>query len=167
MTTTVNGNSASQSLYLITSRDFPTEKPKELEANLSKSWVDLSQAVNTRTIGNYLLTSSASGNKFFSTVTTNAQQYRQSYRQVFTFGAIAAGATLNIAHGISGITQCIVMSGNCITAVPDFRPIPYASATVVTNQIEIRVNSTNITIINGVTAANITSGFVVLEYLLN
>ena len=89
------------------------------------------------------------------------------FRLVVPFGAIATGATLSITHNIQSLVQFTHIYGTCITAVPDFRPIPYASATLVTNQIEVKVTPTQVVIINGATAPNIASGMIVLEYLKN
>jgi hypothetical protein len=95
-------------------------------------------------------------------------QFRQSYRQIYPFGAIAIGATLIVPHGIRNLTEVVNVYGNCITDVPDFRPIPYASVdTDVTFQIELNVDYTNINIINGASSQTIVSGTIILEYLLN
>lgn len=154
-----------QSPYLLTSRKFPTHSTSELESVLSKSYIDTANNVNASTLGIHEIIQLDTRNKYFNT--DNPQRQRQSYRKVFPFGAIAAGATLPINHLIEGLVELAQAYGTCTTVIPDFRPIPYASATVATNQIELRVTSTQIIIVNGATAPNIESGFIVLEYLLN
>lgn len=156
--------------YIIATRQFPTAEPQLLETELTKSYEEIASTINSRTIGIFNTFQMVTGDKYYSTTNTspmNPIQYRQGYRQLFPFGAIAAGATLVIVHNISGITECVHIYGNCITATPDFRPIPYSSVTAADDQIELNVTSTQINIINGSGAPAITSGTIILEYLLN
>lgn len=155
-----------QQPYLVTSRQFPVDNGAILQPELVKSYIDIAQAVNVRTIGIFESTQIVTGERWFSVSATDANAKRQSYRQVYPFEAIAAGATLVIPHGITGITSGTRIYGTCVTDVPDFRPIPYASNTA-NNNIELKVDNTNITIINGSSSPNITSGIIILEYLLN
>ncbi len=152
--------------YLPTSRTYSSDDTGELQ----KSYFETAQAVNKRTIGTYNTFQVVTGNQYYSSANNNpanAIQYRQSYRKTFPIGPVATGATSTTAHGITGITQFVAIYGTCITDVPDYRPLPYASATAVNTQFELKVNATNITIISGAAAPNITSAMVVLEYLLN
>ncbi len=155
--------------YIITSRQFPTSDPKQLETELTKSYEDISYGVNARTIGMFNKFQIVTGDQYYADNTSpmNPIQFRQGYRQLFAFTTIAAGATLTITHGITGITELVHCYGNCVTVTPDFRPIPYSSVTAVNQQIELRVTATQIIISNGAGAPNITSGTIILEYLLN
>ena len=101
--------------------------------------------------------------KFF--VAGDPQRYRSVFRKVFSFAAIAAGATLNIAHGITGFVELTNLYGTCITAVVDYRPIPFASVAAANQGIQILLAGANISITNGAAAPNITSGICVCEYL--
>jgi len=103
------------------------------------------------------------GQQWFTT--GNNQTKRYTYRRCFEFGAIAAGATLNIAHGLVGIALYTRIYGTCITNVPDNRPIPYVSVAATNQQIEMNVTAANIVIINGAAAPPITSGIAVVEYI--
>lgn len=155
--------------FLITSRMFPKDS-EELQRELAKSYTETALAINNRTIGIFDLFQVISGNQWFNEddpFDAKPIQRRQSYRRVYTFGAIAAGATLTLPHDLLTIETVMQYWAQVITAVPDFRTVPYASATVVTEQIEMRVTATDIIIINGATSPNITSGFAVLEYILN
>jgi len=118
--------------------------------------------LNRKDTGVYDLTEQVIGQRFPG---ANPQTKSNVHRKIFYFGAIAAGATLNIAHGIAGIVQFTRLYGTCITAVPDDRPIPFADITLITNQIAILRNGINIVIINGATAPNIASGICVAEVL--
>ena len=155
-----------QQPYLPQSRSFPAQNPVQLEPELVKTYIDVAQAINVRTIGIFEKLQIVTGERWFSADPTNANVKRQTYRQVYTFGAIAAGASIAINHNITGITQFTRIYGTCITDLPDYRPIPYASVAPNSN-IDIRVTSTQIIIANGAGGPNITSGIVVLEYLLN
>lgn len=157
-------NIANISPYLQTTRKFPIDSPPKLETELSKMNLDVATAVNLRSIGIYDVVTTITGNQLYNLTTPLTK--RQSQRKVYTFSSIAAGATLVTAHGINLITQLACpITGSVVTAIPDFRNIPHVSATLITDQIQVIVDATNITIINGATAPNITSGFVILEFL--
>lgn len=155
-----------QQPYLPTSRSFPVQNPVQLEPELVKSYTDIANAVNLRTIGIFEKSQIVTGERWFSISTTDNNVKRQTYRQTYTFDAIAAGATLSFAHNISNIVQFTRIYGTCITNKPDFRPLPYASVTLNAN-IELNCDTTKVNILNGASAPNIVSGIIVLEYLLN
>lgn len=137
--------------------------PKEWEKfwnQYSSFYPKLAKASNSKDIGTYELTEILNGQKFYG---ANPQVKRDVYRKCFAFGAIAAGATLNIAHGVANITNITRLYGTCTTVVVDQRPIPFADITLITNQIMLVLNGANIVIVNGATAPNITNGIVVLE----
>lgn len=124
---------------------------------------DIARFINIREIAIYDLVQVPTGEQWFNN--SNPQLKRDGFRSVYSIGAINTGATLNTAHGLSGVTAYTHIYGTAITDAPDNRPIPYSSATAVNQQIEIKVNGTNIVIINGAGGPNITSAIVVLEYL--
>lgn len=150
--------------FLPSSLFFP-EEFEEFRVDFLQAYRNIANCVNTRDVGVFDLEEFLTGQRWFTS--GDAQRKRSTFRIAYSIGAIAAGATLNIPHGLTNITAITKRSGEAITDVVDYRPIPYASATLVTDQIEIRLNTTNIVIINGATAPNITSAIVVLEYLKN
>jgi len=161
--------------YLPTTKNFP-EDQDELREVISKAYVETAQAVNRRTIGVYNTFQAVTGNQYYSNSNNNVAnpiQFRQSYRRIYPFGAIAKGVTLTIPHSITGITQFVDIYGNAITDVsvnPNglYIPLPYVIATGdVTFQVQVYCDNTNIYIVNGASADNIVSGTIVLEYLLN
>lgn len=97
----------------------------------------------------------------------DTRNYRSVFRKAFNFGAIAAGAVLNVPHGIAAFTIFTKIYGTCITNVIDYRPIPYQSVAAANQGIQIGIVGANIVISNGGAAAPITSGIVVIEYLKN
>lgn len=166
MTTQGTPSNQQQQPYLVTSRRFPTNDPILLQPVLSKMYIEIARAVNLRTIGIFEQLQIVTGERWFGTDPLNALIKRQTYRRVYTFGAIAAGASLAIPHGLVGVTAYTRIYGTVITNKPDNRPIPYASVTANAN-IELNVDNTNINIIVGAGSPNVISGIVVLEYLLN
>lgn len=160
-----------QSPYLITSRVFPIDSGK-LEPILSKMYFEVAQAVNNRTIGIFNKFQVVTGERWFNSGNPTVKdfdvtQQPQTYRQVYTFGAIVAGANLSFAHNITGVTQFTRIYGTCITTTPDYRPIPFADVVAATGSIAVIADNVNVTVYNGATAPNIVSGIIVLEYLLN
>lgn len=154
-------------VYLPTTQYFP-EDPQEFKQVITFVYSDIARRLNDKQIGIFDQVEFLTGEQWFTQ--GDNQRKRQSYRKVFPLTATAAGATTSIAHGISGVNSTTTFThiyGACLTATPDNRPIPYASATAVNQQIEINVDATNVNVINGAAAPNITSGYVILEYLLN
>jgi len=155
----MSSNVVNQVAYLRTSREFP-EDMHMLTVEINKTYLDVAQAVNNRTISIFPINRPAiTGESFFLTT-----QRQQSLRQMYPFGAIAAGTSISINHGIQMISQFSRIYGTCITALPDNRPIPYASVAANAN-IDLRVTSTQIIIANGAAAPNIVSGIIILEWL--
>jgi hypothetical protein len=154
----------SNAVFLPTTIQYPKD-PEELIIRLNKAYEDTATRLNIKQIGIFDFVEFLTGEQW--PVIGNPQQKRQTFRIIFNFGAIAPGATAVTAHNLTGITVFTHIYGAAVTAIPDNRPIPYASATVVTNQIEVNVDAANVNVTNGATAPAITSAFIILEYLKN
>lgn len=139
------------------------ENQEEVKSLISERHRQIASVVNLKENAQYEDEELLTGQQWFTT--GNNQTKRYTYRKCFEFGAIAAGATLNIAHGLTNVSFYTKIYGCCSTAVVDYRPIPYASTTAINQQIEINVAGLNIVIINGAASPNITNGIVVLEYI--
>lgn len=149
--------------YLVTSREFPQE-PDLLQNTLIKSYTDTSLAVNARTIGIYDKFEIVTGNKYFNP--QDALNRRQSYRRLYTFENFTNASNPNvITHEIANIDYLTILYGTCVTSIPDFRPIPYASITLDAN-IEINATDTQIIINVGSASPNLVSGLIIIEYVL-
>lgn len=152
--------------YLATSNVF-SEDPSQFLVDFTSLYTNIANAVNLREVGQFETIEILTGQIYFDP--TNAQIKRSVFRKVFTTGIIASGATSTQAHGITGFTTLtfVHIYGTCITTAATFnkRPIPYASATLVTDQIQVDVDDTNLRIINGATAPQISSSIIVLEYV--
>ncbi len=153
--------------YLRNQRQFPNDDLRDLSNQMDHAYIDIAQKVNMRTIGLF-----ASG---FQIVTgerwylQGQSQVQQTIRQVYPFGAVAAGTELDIPTGITNLVQFSRIYGTCITDVPDYRPLPYADQGAATNNINILVGTVagiqQIRILPGATGANIVSGIIILEWI--
>ncbi len=88
----INNNVPVKTPYVRTSRSFPTEL-KELSREIDRTYIDIAAAINLRTVG--VFTSnvpSITGNTY-----STSGSVRQSLRQIYTFGAIAASASATIS----------------------------------------------------------------------
>jgi hypothetical protein len=155
--------SGSGSPFLSTSEVYP-EDNSQLLIQLTSIYTATANAVNTREIGIYQDgIEGVTGQQFSSPGAS--QDFRPVYRKAFYFGGLASGATKTIAHGLTGVTAYTNIYGTIITDVVDYRPLPYVNTSAVGNQISLLVDATNIIIVSGATAPNVTSGIVILEYL--
>lgn len=147
--------------YLPTSRNFPVDDPIQLEPELTKSYIDVARAVNLRTIGIFETVQIVTGERWFSIDPFDVNQKRQTFRKVFPF----TPADLPIPHGLTGLNEFTRISGTCVTDLPDFRPLPYASNTA-NGSIELNVDDAYINVNVGASSPNIIKGIIILEYLL-
>lgn len=150
-------------LNLIDPVVFLPDQENEYNFAITETFYKYAVGINSREISYYPENEIFSGQYYFTA--GNPQRFRNVFRKVINIGALAAGATYNQAHNITDATMFTKIYGSCVTDTPDFRNIPYASATVVTNQIEARATSTNLIVVNGATSPNLTSCYIVLEYL--
>lgn len=105
---------------------------------------------------------------------TNPQSFRNVYRKVFDMvssngGPIAPGATVTVAHNITGINACTHIYGSATnSAAPvHYLPLPYVSTIALNQQVEIYLTPTNVVVINGAGQSALTQCYVVAEYVKN
>lgn len=149
----------STSAYVNTSLYFPDDF-NEFRVIFIQDRQRIAYAINVRDIGIFDTTPTLSGEQWPDP--SNAQNTKQPYRKMFFF----SDASLNFAHGISGLVSCTHIYGTA-TDGTNFFPIPFVSTTAIANQIQLLVTPTNIVVTKGGGAPAITSGTIVLEYLLN
>jgi len=147
--------------YLSESVSLPDDK-EELKEMLKGILEEHARFINRKDTATYDEVELQSNQQFTG---ATPQQKRFGYRRIYEFGAIAAGATLVIAHNIAAFVEFTRIYGTCITNVVDYRPIPYTSVIAVNQQIQLVVTAANINILNGAAAAPITSGMIILEFL--
>lgn len=148
--------------FLSPTIDIPYHDAKKMAEIIDIRERRTASVVNNKESGMYPLGEFVNAQQWFTA--GNPRIFRDGFRAVFVVPAIAPGATQPIPHG-----QTIVNMTNYWAAVttdqPDFRIVPYASVTGFTSQIEMRVDSMNIYIINGGASPAITGGLAVIEYL--
>lgn len=143
--------------FLRTSRNFPVDS-QALSVEINKSYVDIANAVNVRTIGVFSTNRpSITGNSIYLT-----NQRQQTLRQIYPISG--AG---NYPHGInlSQIAGFLDIYGS-FTDNTNWYPLPYV-ATIAANQVGVYVDPTNIVITAGAGAPTIVSGWIVLEWVSN
>lgn len=166
-------NIINQVAYLRTSRNFPPNL-SQLTVEVDKSYVDIANAVNNRTISLFPANVPAiTGENWFIT-----NQRQQTLRQIYAFGTINPGVELDIPTNITNFVQFTKISGTVITlngssGLPDYRPLPYLDVNAIGGGITILVGNIivmgqpvlMIRIVNGALAPVITSGIAVLEWM--
>lgn len=147
---------------------------KELIVRLALIVNRINLAVNTKETGIYnnfqeFITS----NQYFQnpSLTSGSSQtpeYRAVFRRVINFGALpAAAGTKSVPHNITCTTSTSFVRIYAAASDPvgfNYIPIPYASSVLIDN-IELNVDSTNVNITVGVDRSAFTICYVVLEYL--
>jgi hypothetical protein len=146
--------------------DVNSEEFKELLVRLYQNVNNIVLALNDKRTALYLLNEFATSAQYFST-TNNQLMLRPEYSITFNIGALGAGVT-TVAHGLTiGTTWNFVDIYGAATdnVGHNYYPLPFASASG-TNNIELKVNATNIVITNN-SGITFTSCIVTLEYLKN
>lgn len=153
----MSSNIVNQVPYLRNSRDFP-EDTQKMSVELNKTYVDISNAVNNRTISIYPSNRPAiTGESWFND--SNAKQ--QSLRQVYNFTT-----TASIAHGITvndpnQFTRCF----GAYTDGTNSYGLPWGTNVAVAGLITFYLTSTQIVFSSGAGAPALTSGRITLEWL--
>lgn len=147
--------------FLRTSRDFPEDLHMGFRET-NKAYIEIAQKVNERIIGLFTTSRpSVNGESWF--LTNNQRQ--QAFRQVYPITG-----TGNYAHGIPGfaaISNFVKIYGEFFDGT-FWQTLPYVDVLSATNQINLKVDATNIVITAGAGAPpTIVKGTVVLEWLSN
>jgi hypothetical protein len=160
-------NIANQTPFLRAQRHFPTTSDL-LALEVNRTYVDIANAVNRRTISIYPTNKAANTGESWFFDRNNKQQ---TLRQIYSFGAIAPGTELDIPTQITTFDQFTRIYGTVVTNVVDWRPLPFVDPTLLTNGMALLVGPIgapsvqNIRIIVGATAPAVTEGLIVLEWL--
>lgn len=144
--------------YLRTSRNFPDDDLKQLAIEDNKSYIEIANAVNNRTISLFpTMIPAINGESWF----LQGNKRQQGLRQVYTFTT-----TANIPHGIrvTNPNQFVRCFGSFTDGTNTYGLV-YGSPTAVAGQIFFYVSSTNIIFSVGAGAPAVTNGTVILEWL--
>jgi len=154
--------------------DVTSPEFKELLVRLYQQINNIAIVLNTKDTGMYELSEFVNGQLYFNNPVYNSGTPfqggpRQVIRLVVNFGALPNTGTKSVAHGITctGQTTFTRIYG-CSSDVTgkNYIPLPYASPTAA-NNIELKVDATNVTIITGSNRSAFTITYVILEYLQN
>lgn len=142
-----------------------SDQLKELLVRLYQNLNVISLSLNMKDSGFYLQEEFVTGEAWFNITSANPLDLRGGFRKSFDLGAIGAGVT-NVPHGLTigstwSFTRILGAVSNTTTA--NFLPLPYASPGGA-NNIEIRVNATDIIITNN-SGLVFTTGYAILWYL--
>lgn len=145
---------------------------QELLVRLYQNLNNMSLALNLKDTGYYSLQEFLNSQAFFpdptlSSTTSAAPVYRQAFRTTVNFGALPNTGTKSVAHGIAimgtySFTRIYAAASDQIGM--NYIPIPYASPTD-TNNIELSVDATNVTITTGSDRSAFLITYVILEYI--
>lgn len=146
--------------YIQTQRNFPDDTTENLSSQVDIAYIDIAQKINDRIIGQFASGfDSMTGEKWFLNGQPTPQQTLRKLFQVTTATSYPHGIDTTKIQGFTKIYG--VGTDGTI-----WFPLPYVSATDVTDQIQIQVTATDIVITAGAGAPPVmSSGFVVLEWL--
>jgi hypothetical protein len=151
-------NIVNQSPFLRTTRNFPQEA-QPLAVEINRSYVDIAEKVNDRTICLYPTNRPAqNGEKWYIT----ANKAQGAFRQVYTFTA-----TGNIPHGIKWNSVAFIspLSYGTFTDNTNWYGAIYAGSTAIAGQVSFYVTPTNIVVGAGTGSPTITQGYINLEWV--
>ncbi len=153
-----------------------SQKFKEMLVRLNIYVADIANILNIKDTGRYDIQEFVSGQVYFSnpaldSSTLQVPTDRQTIRKVIYYTAALpnTGSTGAIPHGITctGQTTFTRIYGVANdTTNKAYLPIPYASANG-TDNIELKVDATSVTIITGSNRSTFTKTYIILEYLQN
>ncbi len=150
---------------------------REIIIRIVQAFNESNIAVNLKDTGIYSLQEFVNGQTFFpdpslSSLTAEVPELRQIFRKVINFGGLPNAGTTTIAHSITidAVTQPLITFTRiygCATDLltPEYIPLPYSSTVAVTDNIELAVDATNVSIRTGIDRTAFTTCYVVLEYL--
>lgn len=150
-----------KSAFLRTSRNFPADI-HQLCVEVNRSYLDIAHNVNSRVIGFFTTNrSTVTGENWFISQARRQQGLRQVYQW--------SDSNLTIAHGIDflSLTNFVRIWGTFFDGT-NWQTLPYVDVLSSTNQINVKVNSTNIVITKGAgSPPACQNGLVVLEFIGN
>lgn len=175
MSASSSSDSALTTNQIPISLDLPKD-PDRFHEHLTLYLKRMAQALNTKEGGLYTLQEFYASKQYYQvTDNRNSQVFRNVYRKVFDMtllnggNAIASGQTVSFPHGINGLFIPTTIFGGAASdnINATYLPLPYVSATTLTDQIQIFLTPTNVVLVNGTTQGQLGSAIIVAEYLKN
>lgn len=155
----MSSNFVNQTPFLRTTRKFP-EEIQALQVEIDKSYLDIANVVNDRTIGIFPINRPAiTGESWF----LQGNKKQQTIRQTYTFTT-----TTSFAHNIQLITfPNIVRAFGSYTDGTYTYGLVFATSISVAGQIGFYVTSSQVVFTTGAGAPGLTSGLITIEWLSN
>lgn len=150
--------------------DFPIGDDRRFKETLTLAYKRIVNTVNTKEGGLFSAQEYFSSQQYsLSDPSTFKNVYRKCFDMVEANGdvPIPAGTSVSTDHGITGLSQVVHMYGGALTSGGRSIPLPYVSATLVTNQVEIYILGTKVILLNGASQLSLTKATIVVEYLKN
>lgn len=144
--------------------DVKSPEFKELLVRLYQNVNNIALALNTKDSAYYLLEEFNSGQLFFNPLSFNQLDLRPGFRIVINIGPLGPGIT-NTNHNlaVTNTWKWTFINGAATnTATLVGYPLPFAGAAG--NNIEVRVNATQV-VINNASGVVFTDAYIILEYL--
>ena len=156
----------------IYSTEVTSPQFKELLVRLYQNINNQALSVNVKDSGLYDTTEFVNGQIYFSnpalnSTSTTTPTQRQVFRKVINFGALPNAASTSVAHDIAptaSFTFTRIYGSASDTIGLNYIPLPYASP-VAADNIELNLDSTNVTIKTGSNRSNFNVVYVIVEYL--
>lgn len=159
----MSSNIVNQTAYLITTRNFP-EEIKDLTVELSRTYIDIANAVNNRVISIFPINRPArDGENWFFT-----NQRQEGFRQVYTF---TTSADINLGFKLSSVYSPSRCWGQFKDASGNSYGVIWGSNVAIAGQLSfyLRVTASTssdvITFAVGAGSPTIVSGFLVIEWI--
>jgi len=154
----MSNNIVNQVPYLKTSREFPPDIDK-IAVILTRSYVEIADAINLRTIGIFPINRPAvTGNNFF--VFQNKRQ--QTLRQVYTFTSVTAPIPHQII--LHDVAYIVAMYGQW-TDGTNWYGLIAGSTIAIVGQRSFYLDPTNIVFLAGAGAPAFVKGIIVIEWM--
>jgi len=129
-----------------------------LSVEMNKSYVDVANAVNSRTIGIYTVNRPVvNGEAWFIT----QGQKQQAFRQIYT---ITSATSFNHGLNFQNIERFTVIRGIGFDGT-NYYPIPFVSPVAVNANMGLYVSPTQVVITTGAGSPALTQGTIILEWL--
>jgi hypothetical protein len=145
---------------------------KELLIRLYQNLNQMALVLNIKDSGYYNQVEFVTGQLLFpnpknNSATAAAATQRQIWRKVVNFGELPVTGTKSVAHGINCTANTLfvkIYGSASDNSNLEYIPLPYASPTLA-NNIELKVDGTNVTVITGSDRSNFNMCLIVLEYV--
>lgn len=153
--------------------DVNSKEFKELLVRMYQNIGLMALVLNTKDTGLYPVAETVNSQQFFpnpanSSATAARPSLRQVLRKVINYTtALPNAGTATVAHGITctnATTFTRIYGVSSDVTGHNYIPLPYASPTDA-NEIELKVDGTNVTIITGSNRTAFTVTYIVLEYM--